>query len=229
MTEGHWDRFGAWIYDPFLWLGERRGMARRRHDLLAQAQGRVLEIGAGTGLNLRHYGNSVEALVLTEPVEPMARALERRVKRLARPADVRRASAEALPFAYDSFDMVVSTLVLCTVRDVALALGEIARAAARPPAAVHRAPPVGDRALGALAGSARAPVGRLRFRLPLQPAHARTAGEQPADDGAAGVRELARHAAAGSASDDRVGRRVSAAQGDPAVSTRVRWASGRVA
>src|SRR5688572_3985315 len=92
-----WDRLGAWIYDPFLCLGERRGMARHRHDLVAQAEGRVLEIGAGTGLNLRHYGDSVEALALTEPVEPMARALERRMKRLGRPADVRRASAEALP------------------------------------------------------------------------------------------------------------------------------------
>jgi hypothetical protein len=71
---------------------------------------------------------------------------------------------------------------------------------------------VGDGALGALAGSARAPLGRLRLRLPLQPAHARAAREQPADDRAVGVRELARHAAAGSASDDRVGGRVSAAR-----------------
>jgi ubiquinone/menaquinone biosynthesis C-methylase UbiE len=123
----HWDRVGPWIYDPFLWLGERLGMARRRRDLLARAEGRVLEIGAGTGLNLRHYGDAVEALVLTEPVEPMARALERRVERLGRPADVYRAPAEALPFADDSFDTVVSTLVLCTVQDQALALSEIAR------------------------------------------------------------------------------------------------------
>jgi ubiquinone/menaquinone biosynthesis C-methylase UbiE len=122
-----WDRLGAWIYDPFLWLGERRGMARRRHDLLAEAEGRVLEIGAGTGLNLRHYRESVESLVLTEPLEPMARALDRRVQRLGRPTDVRRASAEALPFRDDSFDTVVSTLVLCTVQDQALALNEIAR------------------------------------------------------------------------------------------------------
>jgi ubiquinone/menaquinone biosynthesis C-methylase UbiE len=102
-------------------------MARRRHDLLAEAEGRVLEIGAGTGLNLRHYRDSVESLVLTEPVEPMARALDRRLQRLSRPTDVRRASAEALPFPDDSFDTVVSTLVLCTVQDQALALNEIAR------------------------------------------------------------------------------------------------------
>jgi SAM-dependent methyltransferase len=122
-----WDRVFARIYDPFLWLGERLGMARHRRDLLAHAAGRVLEIGAGTGLNLRHYGDSIEALVLTEPVEPMARALERRVGLLGRPAQVHRAPAEALPFADDSFDTVVSTLVLCTVDDQALALSEIAR------------------------------------------------------------------------------------------------------
>ena len=79
-----WDRLAAWVYDPFLWLGERLGMARRRRDLLADAEGRVLEIGAGTGLNLRHYRDPVKALVLTEPVEPMARALERRVRLMGR-------------------------------------------------------------------------------------------------------------------------------------------------
>jgi SAM-dependent methyltransferase len=122
-----WDRIFARVYDPFLWVGERLGMARCRRDLLAAADGRVLEIGAGTGLNLRHYGDSVEALVLTEPVEPMARALERRVGRLDLPVQVHRAPAEALPFPDDSFDTVVSTLVLCTVEDQALALSEIAR------------------------------------------------------------------------------------------------------
>jgi SAM-dependent methyltransferase len=122
-----WERVTAWIYDPFLWLGERLGMDRHRRDLLARAEGRVLEIGAGTGLNLRHYGDSVDALVLAEPIEPMARALERRAARLGRPAQVHRTPAEALPFADDSFDTVVSTLVLCTVADLPLALSEIGR------------------------------------------------------------------------------------------------------
>jgi ubiquinone/menaquinone biosynthesis C-methylase UbiE len=122
-----WQRIGARIYDPFLWFGERLGMARRRRDLLAHAEGRVLEIGAGTGLNLRHYRDSIEALVLTEPVEPMAAKLEGRVERLGPLARVHRAPAEALPFADDSFDTVVSTIVLCTVEDPVRALSEIAR------------------------------------------------------------------------------------------------------
>lgn len=122
-----WDRIFARLYDPFLWLGERLGMDRHRRELLALAEGRVLEIGAGTGLNLPYYGSSVDELVLAEPIEPMARVLERRVARLGRPAQVHRAPAEALPFPDDSFDTVVSTLVLCTVADEPLALTEIAR------------------------------------------------------------------------------------------------------
>ena len=50
-----WARVGALLYDPFLALGERLGMAAHRRALLAGARGRVLEVGAGTGLNLRHY------------------------------------------------------------------------------------------------------------------------------------------------------------------------------
>jgi ubiquinone/menaquinone biosynthesis C-methylase UbiE len=110
-------------YDLFLALGERRGMRARRRELLAGARGRVLELGAGTGLNLPHYPRDVH-LVLTEPDPAMRRALERRVRR---EATVLGASAEALPFADGSFDTVVSTMVLCTVGDVAAAVREVRR------------------------------------------------------------------------------------------------------
>lgn len=122
-----YERFSARIYDPFVWLGERRGMAQRRRDLLAGARGRVLEIGAGTGLNVRHYPSDIDELVLTEPVASMARRLERRAaKREGRPRVVV-AAAERLPFADDAFDTVVSTLVLCTVPEPDRALEEIRR------------------------------------------------------------------------------------------------------
>ena len=49
-----WESTFSAIYDPLLWVGERAGMARRRSALLSQATGRVLELGAGTGLNLPH-------------------------------------------------------------------------------------------------------------------------------------------------------------------------------
>lgn len=131
MTRGlvgrGWARMGAVVYDPFLWLGERRGMRDRRRRLLADAAGRVLEIGAGTGLNLEHYPSTVTELVLAEPELPMRRRLEQRIRRSAAPVRVSDASAEPLPFPDGSFDTVVSTMVLCTVPDPGAALAEVRR------------------------------------------------------------------------------------------------------
>ena len=117
----------AVLYDPFLWLGEVAGMRRRRHALLASARGRVVEIGAGTGLNVAHYPDTVRELVLLEPEPGMRRKLARRLVRHGRPARICDAPAERLPLADESVDTVVSTLVLCTVDDPDGALREIAR------------------------------------------------------------------------------------------------------
>jgi SAM-dependent methyltransferase len=122
-----WSRTVAAIYDPFLALGERRGMCERRRRLLRQARGRVLEIGAGTGLNLAHYPGDLDELLLSEPLDPMARRLESRLRRSGVRGTVLRAGAEALPAATNSVDTVVSTLVLCTVTDPEAALDEIRR------------------------------------------------------------------------------------------------------
>ncbi|HEY6637990.1 MAG TPA: class I SAM-dependent methyltransferase [Solirubrobacterales bacterium] len=122
-----WDHVFSAIYDPLLWIAERGGMARRRPNLLGQASGRVLELGAGTGLNVRHYPEGIEELVLTEPVAPMVTRLKQRVRRSGRDCTVVAAGAEALPFDNDSFDTVVSTLVLCTVDDPRRVIEEIAR------------------------------------------------------------------------------------------------------
>ena len=122
-----WSRIGGAIYDPFLWLAERAGMDLRRRRLIAGARGAVLEIGAGTGLNLRHYPSDVERLVLTEPEEPMAKRLDRRAGRHGAAPEVVRAPADALPFPDAAFDTVVSTMVLCTVPDPARAIAELRR------------------------------------------------------------------------------------------------------
>ena len=118
----------ARLYDPVLWLGERTGLARSREILLSAARGRVIEIGAGTGLNLPRYpAAGVESLVLVEPERHKAEALAERARESGIEAEVVRATAEALPFQDDSFDTAVVTLCLCTVPDPAAALGEIAR------------------------------------------------------------------------------------------------------
>lgn len=120
-------RFFASIYDRICAPTERAGLAGRRHDLLAGAEGRVLEIGAGTGANLEHYPDNLEELVLSEPEEAMAIRLERRCSRERRPVRIVHAGAEDLPFDDRSFDTVVCTLVLCTVPDPVRALSEIRR------------------------------------------------------------------------------------------------------
>ena len=121
-------KFGAAIYEPLLWLGERFGMADRRARLLSKAQGRVLEIGAGTGLNLRHYPpTGIEELVLAEPATAMAAKIDTSRSPGEAPVSVVLAPAERLPFADGSFDTVVSTMVLCTVTDPVQALDEVSR------------------------------------------------------------------------------------------------------
>src|SRR5262252_6182892 len=113
--DGAWARIFSVIYDPFLWLGERTGMRAARKELLSHARGRTVEIGAGTGLNLRHYPDDVDDLILTEPDASMRPRLEAKLRRRGRPARVVDAPAERLPFDDQSVDTVVSTLVLCTV------------------------------------------------------------------------------------------------------------------
>jgi SAM-dependent methyltransferase len=122
-----WARLSASIYDPFLALGERRGLRRHRRELLSRARGLTVEIGSGTGLNLPHYPKRLEQLVLAEPDTAMRERLERRVADLRPHAKVVGAPAERLPFADGEVDTVVSTLVLCTVDAPELALREIAR------------------------------------------------------------------------------------------------------
>jgi SAM-dependent methyltransferase len=117
----------ATLYDPLLWLGERLGLAALRRALLADARGAVLEIGAGTGLNLPHYPAGLDELVLTEPGARIGKRID--LDRAPAGVDARlvRALAEELPFPDASFDTVVSTLVLCTVADPRRALSEVAR------------------------------------------------------------------------------------------------------
>jgi ubiquinone/menaquinone biosynthesis C-methylase UbiE len=123
--------FGGWLfatmYDRILAGTEKAGLRDRRARLLESARGDVLEIGAGTGLNLPFYGPSVATLTVTEPEAPMARRLAKRLRKQSRTVSLVEAGAEQLPLADDRFDTVVSTLVLCTVADPLRALREIRR------------------------------------------------------------------------------------------------------
>jgi ubiquinone/menaquinone biosynthesis C-methylase UbiE len=116
------------IYDRFMASAEREVLGDWRRELLATAKGRVLEVGAGTGLNLKYYSKSVTDVTAVEPDRHMRAQLARRIEQAPNPG-VRLvdARAEQLPFSDDSFDTVVATLVLCSVDDVEAALQEFRR------------------------------------------------------------------------------------------------------
>lgn len=122
------DRLFAAAYDPVMSRVEARVLARRRRELLAGLRGHVVDVGAGTGANLRHLDAEVGHVTALEPAAPMAQRL--RTAAAARPEldiDVIEAPAEAMPLPDASVDAVVSTLTLCTVDDLHRSISELRR------------------------------------------------------------------------------------------------------
>ncbi|MFJ4788346.1 class I SAM-dependent methyltransferase [Streptomyces sp. NPDC088794] len=105
----------------------RMGMGRVRDRLLAGLSGRVIEIGAGNGLNFAHYPRTVAEVVAIEPESLLRQLAVEAALRAEVPVDVAPGAAEALPVKSEAFDAAVLCLVLCSVRDVRRALGEVRR------------------------------------------------------------------------------------------------------
>ena len=117
----------ARMYDRMSVAEEAKGAAKHREELLADLSGRVVEVGAGNGLNFAHYPPSVSEVVAVEP-EPYLRARAERAAQDAKvPVRVVPGAAERLPADDGSFDAAVASLVLCSVRDQPRALAEIFR------------------------------------------------------------------------------------------------------
>jgi len=112
------------LYDRFMSSTEAASLGGWRAELLAEVSGAVLEIGAGTGANLRHYPAGLEQLTLVEPDPNMRGILAGRV---GEHVTLSEASADALTIADETLDVVVSTLVLCSVPDPARTLAELRR------------------------------------------------------------------------------------------------------
>ncbi len=127
LYQATWGRIVAWAYDWFMSSSEKAGLTHRRRELLSHAKGRCLEIGAGTGLNLELWPESIDGLVVSEPDRHMAAQLRKRVANWARSGEVVETPGERLPFEDSSFDTVAMTLVLCTAPDPVAVLREAQR------------------------------------------------------------------------------------------------------
>jgi ubiquinone/menaquinone biosynthesis C-methylase UbiE len=104
-----------------------RDLVPYRERVIGAAEGRVLEIGMGSGLNLPFYGASVREVLGLEPA-PRLVAMARRAARASTvPIALLEASAEAIPLEDRSVDSIVTTWTLCTIPQAGAALGEMRR------------------------------------------------------------------------------------------------------
>lgn len=108
-------------------MEEKRGADAHRRELLADLSGRVVEVGAGTGINFAYYPDTVTEVLAVEP-EPYLRTIATNAARLAPvPVTVLDGVADQLPLQDESCDAAVVSLVLCSVPDQASALTELHR------------------------------------------------------------------------------------------------------
>ncbi len=103
-------------------------ISQQREKVVPMAEGRVLEVGIGTGLNLRYYDKSkVSKIVGLDPAMQMHRLALKRSKRAGMNVELVGLSAEKIPLADASFDSIVITYTLCTIPDPVAALKEMRR------------------------------------------------------------------------------------------------------
>ena len=121
--------FSRW-YPLLMGISERAGQADLRRAQLSQAAGRTLEVGAGSGLSLAHYGTAVTELVLVEPDPDFRRSLYRTIAdHAAAPwlTTVVDADVQRLPFDDATFDTVTASFTFCSVQQPDLGLDELHR------------------------------------------------------------------------------------------------------
>jgi len=118
----------AYFYDRVMAKTEEACLKEWRYDLLQQVSGEVLEVGAGTGANIKLYSADVTQLVVTEPDEHMRKFLKEKIgNQQLENVSVTSGAADQIEAADESFDYVVSSLVCCSVMDLEACLREIRR------------------------------------------------------------------------------------------------------
>lgn len=121
--------YARYIFPHLLEWGLGSGHHKKQRAIaLAPARGRTLEIGFGTGLNLPHYPGAVTSLAAVDPARMMADRVRARITQARMPVEQINADASGrLPFDDDSFDSVVTTWTLCSIKELAPALREMRR------------------------------------------------------------------------------------------------------
>lgn len=111
------------LYDMFMMPLEKSGIKKARKELIPTSKGAVLEIGSGTGVNIKHYNfDQIERLTMTDI------KLSRKIKKVSHEQiELLELNVEGLPFEENTFDYVIHTLVFCSVKDVSKGIQELRR------------------------------------------------------------------------------------------------------
>jgi ubiquinone/menaquinone biosynthesis C-methylase UbiE len=117
----------ARVYERFSHVAETKGASEYRDRLLAGLHGRVIEVGAGNGLNFSHYPSTVTEVVAVEPESFLRARAEEVARSVSVPMTVLAGTADALPVPDAAFDAGIASLVLCSVPDQPSALAELRR------------------------------------------------------------------------------------------------------
>ncbi len=117
----------ARVYDRISRSAEETEEFEHRRELLAGLSGRVIEVGAGNGLNFKHYPETVTEVVAVEPERYLRERAAEAAAEARVPVRIVDGLAEELPAETASLDAGVVSLVLCSVADQAVALAELAR------------------------------------------------------------------------------------------------------
>jgi len=120
--------YAKWILPHLTDLAMRNDEAARfRAQIVPRASGTVLDVGAGSGLNLPYYGPSVERVLALEPSPELLRKARARADTVGFAVEFLQSGAEDIPLADHAVDAVVMTWTLCSIRHPARALAEIRR------------------------------------------------------------------------------------------------------
>ena len=117
----------ARVYPAWAVEADKRGQAEHRAELIAEARGSVVEVGAGTGRNFRHYPTTVTEVIAVEPEPRLRRLADAEAKTVPVPVRVLDGVASQLPLEDGSCDVGVASCVLCSVPDQDKALRELWR------------------------------------------------------------------------------------------------------